>query len=98
MPPYFVRVHSGDPGPDGRDNLVVRGRPCHFNGREGFVSYTGLKPFQKLAWFTLWCHEGESAAFIGRAPIEGADEANGLGEYRLTVTFSLAPHSQGQPE
>lgn len=88
-----IRLHSGDPGPNGTNNQLGSGlTPATFaaasNGErllQSDVTVTGLPANQSVTHFSLWLNAG--TVFRGGFAITSGDtQANAAGEYTLKAT------------
>ena len=87
------RLHSGDPGVNGTDNVLGSGLVAvTFNAASGGervlasdVTVTGLAALQSVTYFSLWLNSG--TVFRGGFAISSGDvAANAAGEYTLKAT------------
>lgn len=87
------RLHSGDPGVNGTDNVLGSGLfAVTFNAASGGerlldadVTITGLAADQPVTHFSLWLNSG-TVFRGGFERTSGAAAANELGEYTLKAT------------
>lgn len=97
LDPDEIQLHDGDPGSDGTANRVGGAdgeEPATFDpaadGERPLaedVDFDGLDDGQTVTWISVW--NSTDSRFLGKASLDGDNEANAAGEITVTTDTRL---------